>query len=198
MSEIINPLQGIINQAALTKTKAKTVQQYAERLNPKNAAGTLLLLDISGSMVGWVGGYRKIDLLRRSLDRDLNSGETAIAFHSICELVADLRQIPEPQGGTALHLAIATGCQYRPSHSLIVSDGVPDDKAMAIAAAKKLTGTISTLYIGHGSNRTAIAFMQSLARLGCGRYDFCDLSQVEQVARLAQSIEQLRLPPAQN
>lgn len=192
--EITNPLQSLINQAALVKPRCKTVQQYAHRLNPKKASGTLLLLDISGSMGEFVGSWRKIDLLRLALNRPLHPGERVIAFHSIATEINSLQAIPAPEGGTAMHLAIAQACALHPTHTLVVSDGRPDDEMQTITAAKKLTGTISTLYIGSDSDTTAIKFMRELARLGCGRAESCDLRREKNWQILPTAIEQLRLP----
>jgi hypothetical protein len=192
MSDLVNPMQALIDQAALVKPKAKTVKQYAERLDPKNGSGkTLLLLDISGSMGEQVGMTRKIDLLRRALDRSLQLNEVAIAFHSVAQVLPTLQLIPEPQGGTALHLAIAHGIGLNPGHTLVVSDGQPDDAKQALAEAKKLTGIINTLYIGRDDDYEAIEFMRKLARLGCGRSQTCDVRNPENHARLEPSIKLL-------
>lgn len=196
MSNLVNPLQSIIDQAAMVKPKTKTVEKYAERINPKNTTGhTLLFLDISASMAEVVGQSRKIDLLRQALDRTLAPGEIAIAFHSIINVLPTLQLIPEPQGGTAMHLAIEHGCTLRPKHSLVVSDGLPDDEKQALSAAKRMTGTISTLYIGPDSNQKAIEFMRKLARLGCGQAQACDLNKG--VGLLRESIK-LLLPSGGN
>ena len=138
--------------------------------------------------VGAAGCWmRKIDLLRQALDRPIAAGETVLAFHSLAERLTSLQAIPEPMGGTALHLAICVGAAVMPGHTLVVSDGQPDDPAQALAAAAQLSGTISTLYLGSDTDKEAIAFMRKLARLGCGQYQHCDVSNGS-VLLLQQSI----------
>jgi hypothetical protein len=75
----------------------------------------------------------------------------------------------ETSAGTALHRAIEYAASLYPSQTLVISDGEPEDEYAAIKAAKKLSGTISTLYVGDDSNKAAIAFMAELAKLGCGK-----------------------------
>lgn len=190
MSQIVNPLQALIDQAALTKPKSKIVEQYAQRLDPKKTkTKSLLLLDLSSSMLEWIGmGIQKIDLLRSALDRPLQSGEVAIGFNSICFSIQDLQNIPEPNGGTALHIAIADAVPLRPRQTLVVSDGKPDDENQALAAAKKLTGIINTLYIGKDSDVAAIDFMGRLSRLGCGSAQTHDVYKQPDPKLLGQAI----------
>lgn len=192
MSDLVNPLQALIDQAAQVNPKTNAVKAYAQRLDPKDTSGkTLILLDISGSMSESVGSTRKIDLLRRALNRTLKRDEIAIAFNSVVEVLFTLLMIPEPQGGTALHSAIAHGVRLRPRHTLVVSDGQPDDERQALAEAKKLTGTISTLYIGRDDDEKAIAFMAKLARLGCGTSQTCDVRNPANHELLGPSIKLL-------
>lgn len=189
---LTNSLQGLIDQAASRKSSG-TITRYSQRLNPKQTSNLrLLLVDISGSMGNYVGSMRKIDMLRQALNRPLAPDERAFAFHSCVFPLDSLQSIPEPDGATALHLAIESGYPFNPIHTLVVSDGMPDDKQQALRAAKKLTGTISTLYIGSDNDAVAIQFMRDLARQGCGTADVCDLSK-HSSSQLAGRIEQLLL-----
>jgi hypothetical protein len=191
MSDLVNPLQALINQASQAK-KSKAITEYAQRVNPsarkRVSNSSVLILDNSGSMAEYVGSDRKIDILRRAI-APLGSYEILV-FNSTCEWT---NQIPEPTGGTAMHLAIDTAADLRPRQTLIVSDGLPDDETQALRSAKMLTGIISTLYIGDDSNKKAIAFMRRLARLGAGRADIRDLSlgSIE-----LQGAIQILLPPS--
>ncbi len=133
-------------------------------------------------------GERKIDILRKSLDWKLGEREIAIAFSSSCQMLKSLAAIPEPQGSTAMHLALQKSQLYNPRHALIISDGIPDDQIAAISAAEQLSGVISTLYIGLDSNKEAIAFMKKLARLGCGSANVCDISKPSDRSKLSTNI----------
>lgn len=138
MSEIVNPVQSIIAQAAKLKD-SKQIEKYRQRLEPHNINSIqLILIDISGSMSDWVVNKRKIDVLRQALARPLHNNEVALAFHSVPLQLYSLQEIPEPQGGTALHCAIATSLPYRPAQTLVISDGKPDDPKQALTQAQKI------------------------------------------------------------
>ena len=191
MSNLTNPLQALINQAAKLP-KTGEVERYAERINYDPTAPTIVLLDVSGSMDETVeSGDRKIDVLRKALARPLSPGEFAFAFSSLCQQIQGFEFIPEPSGGTALHYALETIAPHRPKSTLVVSDGRPDNGLAALQVAHQLTGTISTLYIGPDDDLEAIAFMQRLARQGCGRSDVCDIRYGTSRMRLRETINLL-------
>ena len=191
MSSVVNPLQLLINQAASAKPSG-AMQTYREGLNPKSSGKSAILLDISGSMSEIiVGSKRKIDILRKAVDRQLLINEVVLVFSSGCDRVASFQLIPEPFGGTAMHLALQQAASYAPSHTLVVSDGQPDCQKQALLAAEKLSGVISTLYIGDDSDINAIAFMSKLARIGCGQSKVCDISNPQNQVRLNSAIKGL-------
>ena len=191
MSNLLNPLESILQQAAKLP-ESGAIEPYAQRLNTKTSGISIILLDISGSMAEVLElGRRKIDLLRQALERSLHSNEVAIAFHSIPVQLESLHKIPEPDGGTALHYAIAQAIPYKPNQTLVISDGKPDDPKQAVAQAEKLTGIINTLYIGSDQDGEAIAFMSQLARLGCGRAENCDISNPRNQPLLKENIKHL-------
>jgi hypothetical protein len=190
MSNIVNPLQLLINQAASAKP-SRAMQTYRERLNPKSSGNTVILLDISGSMSEVVGSKRKIDILRQAVDRQLLINEVVLVFSSGCDQVASFQLIPEPFGGTAMHLGLQQASFYSPSHTLVVSDGQPDCQKQAFKEAEMLPGTISTLYIGNDKDLNAVAFMSKLARVGCGRFEVCNIHNLENQKKLGSVIKGL-------
>jgi hypothetical protein len=99
--------------------------------------------------------------------------------------------LPEPNGGTALHLALACAVGYQPGVTLVISDGQPDNEQHALAQAEQLSGRIDTLYIGPDGDRAAMDFMRRLARVGCGRDMRADLERPQ--PRLGATIRQLLL-----
>lgn len=167
MSNLASPFDAILAAAA----KVKPSEATAERFRRVRVTGgeRVLLLDCSGSMGEWVGAKRKIDILRSAIGQLDLSQYRIYAFSSGAEEVQPFA-IPDPSGGTALHFAIGLAAsQCNPQETLIVSDGMPDSKALALDAAARLPGVISTLFIGSDQDSEAIAFMRQLARLGCGR-----------------------------
>lgn len=102
-----------------------------------------------------------------------------------------MQDIPEPQGGTGLHNAIALAIPYNPHKTLVISDGKPDDPKQALSIAEKLSGIINTLYIGSDRDTDAIAFMRELARLGCGKSVSCDITNPHSSPLLSGKIQNL-------
>ena len=193
MSNIINPLQNLIDQATKIPPSG-ALEEYAQRINGNPSGCSIMLLDVSGSMGEITHEKRHIDILREALNRPLQPTEIAIAFNSSCHQLNSLQSIPEPSGGTALHLAIIEAASLNPRHTLIVPDGIPDYKKQALAAVKNLPGIISTLFIGDDSDTDAIAFMSKLARVGCGKSAVCDIRKLENQQNLKAAILSL-LPP---
>jgi len=168
MSNVINPLQALIKSAAQTlPTQTGAVDRFRAR---HEAAGPrVIIADVSMSMASLVGSRPKIDVLREAAT-DLRKAYSCrlITFSDVA--VVDAETIGPPSGSTALHLALDAAIALRPCNTLVISDGEPNDAALALACAEKLSGLINTLYIGSESNRSAIEFMQALARRGCGEY----------------------------
>lgn len=190
--DLINPLQGLLKQAsgALPARSGRT-EAFARRLH--HDGPSILIADVSESMTSpaW-GGKRKIDVLRAAVG-DIMSGAPVphvIAFSS--DVREGVTQLPEPAGGTALHLAIAAAARHRPGTTLVISDGQPDDEAKALAEAELLTGRIDTMYVGPDADKAAIDFMARLARLGCGSHSSADLTRAQ--PQLAVKMQQLLLP----
>ncbi len=165
MSNLTNPFDAILAQAAATRPTAE-IAAKAQRINCKGS-DKVLLLDCSGSMGEFVGGRRKVDILEAALMQiDLHAWRV-IAFS---DRALETKVIPVPSGSTdmaqAIDLAIAVS---RPRQTLVISDGLPDSEVAALASANRLSGTISTLYVGSDRDKKAIEFMARLARLGCGK-----------------------------
>jgi hypothetical protein len=188
-TDLTNPLQALISRAA-TVTPATTgvTATYQRRLD---AAGneTLILVDVSGSMSEPVGAGsnspRKITVLQRALHRALHlkiPSPPLIAFASIATEVSHFSDLPEPAGGTAMHLALEMAIGHKPRHTLVISDGHPDDPEAALSVAARLSGIIDVIYIGPDNDAEAIAFMRALARAGAGRVVVHDLRRLAPAA----------------
>ena len=78
-------------------------------------------------------------------------------------------QLPEPAGGTPLDKALGYIAErgWRPNHIVVISDGQPDDRQAAIAAAKALAPVvIDAIYVGPDTDPAAIGFMRVLSLAG--------------------------------
>ncbi|MBM3927849.1 MAG: VWA domain-containing protein [Sphingomonadales bacterium] len=167
----------------------------AERIRSRPALA--IIADTSRSMDRSAGGVRRIDALRQSLDvvlADTPSSEV-IAFHSVPTRLAPRARLPEPDGGTALHLALDIADS---PHVLVISDGQPDSESRALIVADRMARqgvVIDTLFIGDDSDTAAIAFMRQLAATGRGRAVDLDVSKSGgDTRRLASAIRLLAAP----
>lgn len=172
MGDLTNPLQNLINQAAQLPNSGQ-LEQYAQTVNPTSGIKALVL-DLSGSMSQRVGGDRKIDILHQAIAGLPLQQYVILLFNSKTEVFQG-GTFPEPSGGTALHMALGATATLNPEHTLIVSDGMPDDEDQALEAAISLPGRISTLYIGSDDNHEAIAFMRRVAAIKGGEFYNQDL-----------------------
>ncbi len=131
----------------------------------------MLLLDTSGSMSG-----NPVEKLR-DVVRDINpraAGIPMIAFggpyDAQCRFV-DV--VPDPDGGTSLHLAIPMAKEYGANRVVVISDGCPDLSEQCIIEAKAFGGRIDVVYIGQAGDGGEF-FLNELARLTggtCGTHD---------------------------
>jgi hypothetical protein len=151
-------------------------------------SGAVILVDVSGSMSYPVAPQqRRIDVLRIILARVREEASTTrvVAFSTDVVVLEPGETVPEPDGGTALHLALDYVRQTQPEHVIVISDGEPEDKQAAITVARALGCRISTYYCGDEGNRAATSFLKTLAlcsRRGVGRAAIADLRQPEKVA----------------
>ncbi len=159
MSNLSSKFQQIINAASkLSPTNNNSLSYFAQRINNETSNNIVILIDVSGSMQATVeNGIRKIDILRKAVDRPLAEKECVVTFSNRAVILPNLQSIPEPMGNTDLCLGLEAAKQYNPSLLLLISDGSPDDKSAAIALAKTMACRINTLYIGEDDNYEAIA-----------------------------------------
>jgi len=167
-------LQELIRRAAEQPAPPGRAAHHKRRLDSAGA-GQVILADVSESMAAqaW-GGQRKIDVLRAALSTAPPA--RVIAFASAPVLV--IGALPEPSGSTAMHRGLELAASLAPAHTLVISDGQPDDEASALTIAERVPGVIDVLYVGPDSDKTAIAFMRRLARVGAGRYAGHDLVRI--------------------
>jgi len=182
-----------------TTTDIATIEKKAlDRLNKslaksglddllQSARRSLLLVDTSVSMTRPLKtGQRRIDALRAVVDGLREGGPVPVAAFGLfytpdgTRTVQVVTDIPEPQGGTPLHDAIAFGTREGATHLVIVTDGEPDDADAAFAAAREFGNAIDVFYIGDGNDGGA-RFCAALAKLTGGTCGVTDLLQPKQL-----------------
>ena len=195
--QVTNPLQGLIAKASVSlPQKTGAVQRAQERIDRVSGGSTAVLADVSGSMASpaW-GGRSKHSLLRDAITSTFRPGQhELLAFSSRVQRLTNPAMLPEPGGGTALHLALQGALELNPGRILLISDGEPDDESAALAVATRFPGVIDVLYIGPDSNAAAMRFLRTLAMAGHGRYHGSDIARVGQPS-LTNTIQHLLAGP---
>ncbi len=159
----------------------------------------VILADVSQSMLTRDGGRRRrVDILEDALRINLIDRPNAlvVAFNSFPVAVAPGGHLPEPEGGTALHLAIGAAAHYRPLLTLIITDGEPDDEGAALLAAQNCTGIINAIYCGPDDNIKAKNFLARLCAACGGRMEHVKVAGSPAI--LTKAISRLTLPDYSN
>lgn len=187
-----DPFASILAQAANLPTTSASLDRYAHRIESSQRlnADSFILLDTSESMKELIGKRRKIEILREAIKSINLTDKILIAFASYPQKCSP-DSIPDPAGNTALHLALQSIQRYSPAQTLVICDGYPDCEDQALKEASKLSGIISTLFVGADNDLDAIAFMARLAKLGCGRAVANDVSKFSDPKRLRAKIVNL-------
>lgn len=161
------------------------------RTNGGNGDTINLLVDASGSMNdGMRNGKTKMQGLQEVVT-DLKSKRPLkmIAFGGrrggayLCD-----DGVPHAGGGTPLHLAIDLAKQQGFGRVIVISDGQPDSKELAMQAARNFGGQIDVVYVGDpfDPNQPWIdgeMFLRTLAESTGGSEFHGDLSQPKELSK---------------
>lgn len=196
-------LQGVIGQAAQTPPKTGATAKAQTKVNnvTRRMAGAsdqqIVLVDVSASMAETdIGGKTRFAYLQDALRFAMPPGAKLISFSTLPHVLQSIADLPAPGGTTSMHLALEMVEMDKPQHTLVISDGQPNDKKAALVAAEALTGTIDVIFVGDDNDKEAIAFMNQLARVGAGRVVVHDVTKQRTQAVLTQHVKTvLALPP---
>lgn len=168
--------------AAVEKLNKSMQRSSLDELVAAKTRRSLLLLDVSGSMVQTIAsGKRKIDALREvatSLRETHPVPMVAFGGRQVSVIDTD---IPEPAGGTPMHDAITFAKREGATHAVLITDGVPGSQSRTLDAALAFRGPIDVFYIGDGSDEGA-HFAQRLATLTGGTCNLTDLGKPKELA----------------
>lgn len=130
----------------------------------KSDEDVMLLLDTSGSMAG-----QPIVVLRKVVNEIKTVGAVPmIAFGGPYDCqVRFVDAVPDPDGGTPLHAAIALAHEYGATRLVVISDGLPDLKQQCLDEAKQFGGRIDVVFCGSEGDAGAF-FLEELAKLTGG------------------------------
>lgn len=169
----------------LKQSQQSLVERVRQALDKKNGVGpqpgpapasstpACLLLDVSASMEEYIDSQeRKIDALRR-LAREF-SRERQFVFSHEC---VETRDIPEPYGSTAMHVAFEKIKAAGVRRAVLITDGYPDSELDAAKAARGLT--LEIIYVGP---QPEPPFLKKLAAATRGSYQATTLNRTTQPA----------------
>ena len=161
---------------------------------PEIGKSVVIVCDVSSSMMGVP--FARLQQALTSIWDDLQSA-SILAFSSFVYPIEHPSQLPTPNGGTALHWALAAAAVQKPSKVIVISDGEPDDQQAAFEAAEEIPGVIDAIFVGDESDKIAIEFMKKLSRMGGGTVILRNLRDAKQLlAPAIKSLLQLEGPIA--
>lgn len=168
-------------QLAVTRLAASSKLSSLADLVRAKSERSMLAVDVSGSMeAGLSTGERAIDALRKVVEglREVNP-VPVVAFglqdYSTGEYVeVDIIDVvPEPAGGTPMHLAIDFARAKGANHLIVVTDGIADSQSATLTAARNFGGKIDVFYVGNGG--PGADFAKKLAESTGGVANITDL-----------------------
>lgn len=155
-----------------------------------------LALDISGSMLSYTDDRQttKIAALRRLVYSVRGEGIPfkQIVFSNHAELRED---IPDPDGGTNLHAALALAREHKATRIVVMSDGAPDTTENCLDFARTAGIPIDTFYIGP-REAPGEEFLRQLSSLSGGTAHTGDLGAGVKALESDVKSALLALPPA--
>lgn len=151
----------------------------------KSQENVMLLIDTSGSMASRISNTnqkRRIDALREVVANIKAEGHVPmIAFGGPYDAqVRFVDNVPEPDGGTPLHVAIPFAKEYGATRLVVVSDGMPDLPEECRIQATAFAGQIDVVFIGE-DGETGSFFLDELAQATGGTRMQGDLSDIKKL-----------------
>jgi hypothetical protein len=137
----------------------------------REAESVMLLIDTSGSMGAMIGreGKTRIQALREIVAQIKVQGSVPmIAFGGPYDAqVRFVDNVPDPDGGTPLHIAIPMAKEYGATRIVVISDGVPDLRDESLNQAKLFGGRIDVVFVGD-KGEEGEEFLARLAKMTGG------------------------------
>lgn len=173
-SELSSVLRDIVSKAAKAPTGNTGEIARIKKRFEGCSNDTVVLCDVSSSMNDMIGSLslRKIQHLKIALTDLLSAHPDAIiiAFGSTAQIIRAPDDLSENLwGSTNLCAGLDLAAKLKPRRTVIISDGMPDDKNGAATMVDNLTGQVDTIYCGPDGH-PAIQYLQSLSRAGGGRH----------------------------
>jgi hypothetical protein len=149
-----------------------------------------VLLDNSSSMADQIGTRSKHEILG-GIRHDVmphTSGARWFSFASTVREIEPSSPLPPPSGSTALHLALEHIAPLNPEQIVIITDGMPDSRELALAVAQRLRSNIICYFCGDERDFGAIAFLRALSWCSSDGVGHTAIADLRDPPRLAQEL----------
>lgn len=160
-----------------------SLEQGSLKAMARDAETVMLLIDTSGSMEATIrSGKRRIDALREVVADIKKAGDVPmIAFGGPYDAqVRFVDGVPEPDGGTPLHIAIPYAKEYGATRLVVISDGVPDLADQSMQEARTFGGRIDVVFVGNEGDSGQM-FLNALASATGGTQFTGDLGNTKKL-----------------
>lgn len=175
------------SNSQITRNLQKSLQvgSLDDLVRVRREGNIFLLLDCSGSMSSTINnGKRRITGLRetvRSIQAERNDNPLKMVQFGVGHEPNFITSIPDPSGGTPLHLAIDFARANRAGRAIVISDGIPDSQGAALEAASRFGGRIDVVFVGN-PGEPGERFLKQLAESTGGESFTGDLSDPKMLA----------------
>lgn len=160
-----------------------SIKSLSDLVRVKTSESVLLLIDTSSSMNDRLrNGRSRMDMLGEVVT-DLRKGAEVkmIAFGGMEDAAWELSTVPaRGQGGTPMHAGINLARTKNAGRAIVVSDGVPNDRSLAMESAKEFGGRIDVIFVGNPGEEGE-AFLKMLAESTGGTEFTGDLSKPKEI-----------------
>lgn len=163
--------------------KSLSIGSLDDLVRVQKDANIFLLIDCSGSMhTTMQNGKTRISGLRETVKSIMSEKQMPMIQFGMGSGPSVVEYVPDPQGGTPLHLAIDLARTQECSRAIVISDGQPDSTRDAMESAKRFGGRIDVVFVGDPGD-FGEAFLKQLAESTGGESFTGDLSEPKLLAQ---------------
>jgi CBS domain-containing protein len=168
--------------------RSLTVSSLRDLARSRKAENVFLLVDCSGSMGARLSGtgQTRIEALRGIAKQVLSARKAPVMQFGAMDPNTGAwigfvdGDIPDANGGTPLAEAIEFARRNGAGRLVVISDGVPDDRDLALEAARQFGGRIDVVFVGDPGEAGSV-FLDRLAQLTGGERFEGDLSETRKL-----------------
>ncbi len=190
------------NKLVRVASKSLEVNSLTDLVRVRTNENSVLCIDVSLSMKDHMrNGKMRIDGLREvvtqiqskkptqmiafGLNPSLHPTDPEAAFRGEFspggKSTDFVTEVPDAQGGTPMHEAIDLARTSGFGRCVVISDGSPNDRSLAMDAARQFGGRVDVIYVGDPGDAGSF-FLDELAKATGGQRLEGDLSEVKEIS----------------